>query len=85
MSAKAKTKERGYGKPHQRLRALVARQVAAGVAYCSRCGGWIPPGTPFDLDHSDDRNGYLGASHRYCNRSSGARRANALRQLSRQW
>ncbi len=87
----AKTVARGYGAQHKRLRAMWARQVAAGVAYCSRCGRWIPPGLTFDLDHTDERDGYNGPAHVYCNRASAARKLNALRmqrrkrRFSRRW
>jgi hypothetical protein len=35
---------------------------------CARCGEFIQAGAAFDLDHTDDRSGYLGASHQACNR-----------------
>jgi hypothetical protein len=61
------TTARGYGYAHQQLRRKISRVVAEGRAYCSRCGRWISPGAPWDLDHTDDRRGYRGASHRICN------------------
>jgi hypothetical protein len=48
-------------------------------------GGFIAPGQPWDLDHTDDRRGYLGAAHRFCNRSAGARKRNAKTRRSRAW
>ncbi len=72
--ARAKTKARGYGGSHKRLRERWARVVAAGNAYCARCGGWLPPGAAWDLDHSDDRGGYIGPSHAACNRRAPNRR-----------
>jgi hypothetical protein len=59
----------GYGAAHKRLRRQWASRVAAGGVDCARCGQPIVPGSPWDLDHSDDRSSYLGASHRSCNRS----------------
>jgi hypothetical protein len=72
--AKGRTTQRGYGWQHQQERARVKRLVAAGKAFCARCGGWIEPGTPFDLDHSLDRASYLGPSHVSCNRSEPSKR-----------
>lgn len=94
-----KTREaRGYGAAHRTLRAQYARLVEAGQAVCARCGRPIAPGAPFDLDHDAERLGYLGVSHRKCNRVAGARNgagvANArrrsaeprkLRNPSRNW
>jgi hypothetical protein len=62
--------QRGYGPEPRRLRAEVARVVEAGRALCARCGGSIAPGTRWDLDHSDDRMGYIGPSHVRCNRAT---------------
>jgi len=68
--SKPKSREaRGYGARHRRMRQIVAIEVAHGVVSCARCGKLIRPDDLFDLDHSDDRSGYLGASHRKCNRS----------------
>ncbi len=40
------------------------------MARCARCGELIEAGEAFDLDHTDDRAGYLGASHQACNRGA---------------
>lgn len=69
------TAARGYGPEHVRLRKRWAPPVERGEVRCARCGRWIQPGQLWDLDHRDDRQGYLGPSHRSCNRSIGARRA----------
>jgi hypothetical protein len=72
------TPGRGYGYQHQQLREQYRPQVDAGQAYCQqpRCvmpGRWIPPGTPWDLGHTDDRTGWIGPCHAKCNRVAGNR------------
>jgi hypothetical protein len=71
------TTQRGYGTSHQQLRAAWAPRVAAGRAHCARCGQPIKPTDVWDLDHRDDRGGYLGPSHRKCNRGRGFLRREA--------
>jgi hypothetical protein len=88
-----KTTERGYGNEHQKLRKRWAREVAAGVVLCARCGRLIAPGTPWDLDHAPGKVGYLGPSHRRCNRATSTRRRERGREdddlsptiTSREW
>jgi hypothetical protein len=71
---------RGYGQSHRAVRERLIPIVAGGTTECSRCGERIEPGQDWDLDHSDDRRGYLGPSHRKCNR-----RGRKVRLQSRQW
>jgi hypothetical protein len=66
--------ERGYGRGHRALRRRLAPQVEAGQAVCARCHAPILPGEKWDLDHTDDRTGYLGPSHARCNRGATPRR-----------
>jgi hypothetical protein len=69
-----------YNAVHKRLRKVWAAKVEAGHAWCARCGGWIPPGSLFDLDHDDtDRSRYIGVSHQRCNRQTSIHRAVARR------
>ena len=70
-----------YGPQHKRLRAAWAVVVLEGRATCVRCHVAIPPGTRWDLDHTDDGRGYLGPSHHSCNRRAGAIKRNTERGL----
>jgi hypothetical protein len=81
MSLRAKTHTRGYGWKHQQLRRSLAREVAAGLATCARCGRPIDPDEQWDLGHDDyDRTLYTGPEHRACNRATTRRR-----RTSRRW
>jgi hypothetical protein len=53
--------------------------VATGHAACTRCGRLIVPGSRWDLDHTEDRSGYLGPAHHSCNRRAGAIKGNQAR------
>jgi len=46
---------------------------------CSRCGYPVHPADTWDLDHTDDRTGYLGPAHAHCNRAAGADKVNKKR------
>ena len=66
------TDARGYGAAHQAKR---ARLLAAAYGQpCTRCGRPMLPGQPLDLDHTDNRTGYRGFSHRSCNQQAGGRK-----------
>lgn len=73
MTAKRSPAARGYGPAHRRTRQAWQPAVEAGTVRCARCGNPIHPEEPWDLDHTPDRRGYLGPSHRTCNRTAGAR------------
>jgi hypothetical protein len=85
---KRSTNARGYGVVHQTTRRRVAEFVAAGLAVCARCGLPIDPARhEWDLDHRDDRRGYLGPSHRFkrdCP-AGGNRATSKPRPVSRKW
>jgi hypothetical protein len=89
-----------YSGTHRTTRANVARLVRGGGYRCARgedcrysefvngvwLGGLIHPGEAWDLDHTDDRRGYLGASHLSCNRAAGGRkRQSGPMKHSRVW
>jgi hypothetical protein len=61
------TTQRGYGVSHQAARRRLAPLVLSGKATCTRCGEPIAPDAPWHLDHRDDRSGYAGPAHAYCN------------------
>jgi hypothetical protein len=71
----------GWGSQHQRIRAQWAPIVASGQAFCAQpvClyrSRWIPPGTAWDLGHTQDRTGWIGPTHALCNRREGGIRGN---------
>lgn len=68
---KGSSTARGYGVEHRQARAWYIAQHNPGDP-CARCGEgmWDDP-RQLDLDHTDDRTGYLGLSHRTCNRTHG--------------
>ena len=74
------TTTRGYGYAHRKARAHWQRIITQGGATCARCGEWITPGSDWHLDHTDDRQGYLGPSHATCNTADGARKTNRIRR-----
>ena len=66
-------RQRGYDQAHDAERARWSTAVDTGAVTCARCGQRILPGTAWDLDHTDDRSGYLGPSHARCNRATAGR------------
>jgi hypothetical protein len=82
LPAKGLTARRGFGWAHQKLRERVKRAVQAGGVRCARCGKPIAPQQHWYLDHTDDRIGYRGASHRRCNRATATHAAAARRAAS---
>jgi hypothetical protein len=67
----------GYGGDHRRRRAEVEGLILSGVVVlCARCGRPIGRAERWELDHTDDRRGYLGASHAKCNARAGAAATN---------
>jgi len=64
----ATAEQMGYGYEHQKLRQDLVAAHRPG-APCARCGQPMTDAPELlDLDHTDDRTGYLGLSHRTCNR-----------------
>lgn len=61
-----------YPHAHRRIRKLIADQMSQGIAFrCSRCKEPIEVGQRWHLDHSSDRQTYLGPAHERCNASAG--------------
>lgn len=77
--------DRGYDVAHEKLRKRLAPGVAAGNASCVRCGERIRPGEPWDLGHTEDRTGWTGPEHRFCNRSAGGKKRAPKPNPSRSW
>ena len=69
----------GWGNAHQRRRAAIAPIVNAGKATCCRCNEPIHAAEDWHLDHTDNREGYLGVSHATCNLRDGANKTNRRR------
>lgn len=59
---------RGYGRDHQVERLVALANYTPGDP-CSRCKTEMLASDPLDLDHTDQRDGYLGLAHSWCNRS----------------
>jgi hypothetical protein len=70
----------GYGNSHQKLRKALLPQAYGKP--CARCGQPMLPGQELHLDHTDDRTGWLGFSHKVCNLRAAAKKARAM-QLGR--
>lgn len=60
--------QRGYGYRHRMIR-LNALTLMVDGDPCARCGEPMHKSDRLDLDHTDDRGGYLGLSHYRCNRA----------------
>jgi hypothetical protein len=75
------TVQRGYGEPHRR-RVKAERPLQIGRP-CARCGWPMLAGQKIQLDHTDDRSGYLGWSHRACNVAASNRRRARLARAQR--
>jgi hypothetical protein len=76
-----KTTERGYGAEHRR--GYAAERERQYGRPCCRCGREMIRGQVIQKDHTDDRTGYLGWSHRACNVGASNRRRAALARARR--
>lgn len=73
--ARGTRQQRGYTSEHDRLRARWKSKVERCEVKCARCDQLILPLEQWALDHTDDRTGYLGPSHKRCNDSAGGKAA----------
>ena len=73
--ARGTRQRRGYDVRHYRLRDQWRPKVERCEVDCARCRRRILPGQEWALDHTDDRTGYLGPSHKACNDSAGGKAA----------
>lgn len=69
--------KRGYDQQHKNLRAALL-PTAWGTP-CARCGLPMLQGQALHLDHTDNRAGYLGFSHAWCNLKAAAQKAKIVR------
>lgn len=75
------TVERGYGADHRRLRREWQQRLNDGehvechARVCFMRTRTISPDDPWDLGHLQDRTGWTGPEHRYCNRKEPQLRA----------
>jgi hypothetical protein len=76
------TTQGGWGHDHQRRRAAIAPHVNAGHATCCRCHEPIHAGEGWHLDHTENRDGYLGVAHAYCNLAAAAHKVNGQRRAT---
>lgn len=82
--SRGSTTARGYGHSHQ-LEKDRWRPIAAGCR-CTKCGELIGAAA-WDLDHTENRKGYLGVAHRFkkdCP-AGGNYATRKPRRQSRQW
>jgi hypothetical protein len=87
---RASTTDRDYGVRHKRTCEYWRPFVRAGLVTCPVCGERIDPREPWHLGHSDDRQTYIGPTHKICNlREAGLKtarlRRGEQRVTSRQW
>lgn len=74
------TTQRGYGADHQKKREKWKKLLAkAGQIPCARCSKPIMTTDKWELDHSDDRQTYIGISHEVCNRRAGWQRSQQIK------
>lgn len=71
--------QRGYGTDHRLRRAATLARLVDGTP-CPRCDLPMSRDQTLDLDHTDDRTGYLGLSHSWCNRAKRATTRGGMRK-----
>lgn len=90
-NARRSTTEQGYGTRHQAERRRIQRLMDKGQLFpCSRHDQPYCPHTPVDptnweLDHDDDRTGWLGPAHPPCNAYAGRLTKSASGMTIREW
>lgn len=67
-----------YGQSHQVMRRTLIDLMIDGETKCARCRKPMWRSQRLHLDHNDDRTGYLGLSHAYCNSAAAGQKAQKL-------
>jgi len=75
---RASTTDRGYGTAHMKARTRYLAALRDGQL-CHFCQQPMFRSQQLDLDHTPDRKGWKGLSHRACNRRAGAINGNRAR------
>lgn len=75
------TTRRGYGWEHQKARKAALASFVVGQP-CVRCGKPMTSKRGLELDHNDDRTGYNGLAHAYCNRKAGGEKSQRQRAVA---
>lgn len=69
-----------YGRAHVVMRQTLLDLMVDGETVCARCRKPMWRSQKLHLDHNDDRTGYLGLAHAYCNSAAAGQKAQKLQR-----